>query len=373
MTAPHRAAGESFDLLSAELIAAFNGWRAEASSWDESTLDAWARRAFQIQFEGNRPYRRYCEARDVDPAGVSGWRDFVPVPTEAFRVVDLLVGSGVDASLIFRTSGTTRGRSAIGRHLVRSPELYRASLRAGFRVFVFDEDNPAKIVTLPPSFTYDLGSSLGWMLDDLRVGIGRGDGVSVASTAGIDWGKLDREVRESAEGGRPLCLLGTTLGFAEWLERLEDGRSLGARLPEGTTLMDTGGEKGRAGLQRERVMRGLEDQLGIHPAAIVNEFGMTELLSQRYGHGEPAVPLVGPPWLKSRVLDPATLEELPRGETGILCHFDLANLGSVCAVLTEDQGRVAGDGIEWLGRTQGAPPRGCSLATAELLEAQDNA
>jgi hypothetical protein len=73
------------------------------------------------------------------------------------------------------------------------------------------------------------------------------------------------------------------------------------------------------------------------------------------------------------VLDPVTLEELPDGDEGILCHYDLANLGSVCAVLTEDRGRVAGDGIEWLGRTEGAPPRGCSLATAELLEAQGNA
>jgi hypothetical protein len=373
MNASHRAAGESFDLLSAELIAAINGWHPEASSWDESTLDAWARRAFQLQFEGNTPYRKYCEARDVGPSDVNGWRDFVPVPTEAFRVVDLIVGSGVDPSLVFRTSGTTRGRSAQGRHLVRSPELYRASLRAGFQVFVYDEDNAAKIVTLLPSFTHDRASSLGWMLDDLRVGIGSGDGVSVASTAGIDWSELDREVGESAGSGRPLCLLGTTLGFAEWLDRLEDGRSVCGRLPEGTILMDTGGEKGRAGVQRARVMRGLVDQLGIHPAAIVNEFGMTELLSQRYGHGEPAVPLVGPPWLRSRVLDPVTLKELPRGETGILCHFDLANLGSVCAVLTEDQGRVVGDGIEWVGRTQGAPPRGCSLATAELLEAQDNA
>ena len=114
-------------------------------------------------------------------------------------------------------------------------------------------------------------------------------------------------------------------------------------------------------------------QLAVSPDAIINEFGMTELLSQRYGRGEPAFPLVGPPWLRSRVLDPVTLEELPAGETGILCHFDLANLGSVCAVLTEDRGRAVEDGIEWIGRTEGSPPRGCSLATADLLEAQSHA
>jgi len=373
MTAPHGPATESFDLLSAELIAAFEGWRPETSSWDESTLDSWACRAFQLQFEGNTPYRKYCEARGVNPSNVGGWRDVIPVPTGAFRVVDLIVGARANASVVFRTSGTTRGRSAQGRHLVRSPELYRASLRAGFRAFVFAEDSSAKIVTLPHTFTQQSDSSLAWMLDDLRVGIGAGDGASVASPAGIDWNALDAEVEESSQGGRPLCLLGTTLGFAEWLDRLEDGRSVGVRLPQGSILMDTGGEKGRAGLQRSSVMQGLAGRLKIAPDAIVNEFGMTELLSQRYGRGDPAMPLVGPPWLRSRVLDPVTLDEAPGGETGILCHFDLANLGSVCAVLTEDRGRVVGEGIEWVGRTEGAPPRGCSLATSELLEAQAHA
>jgi len=373
MTAPHEPATESFDLLSTELVAAFDGWRPETSSWDEDTLNAWARRAFRLQFKGNTAYRKYCEAREVRPLDVNDWRDVVPVPSEAFRVVDLFVGNSADAELIFRTSGTSRGQSARGRHLVKSIELYRASLRAAFRVFVTKAANSTKIVALPPTFTPDSASSLGWMLDDLLRGFGSGDGLSVASPAGIDWGVLDAEVRESVRAGRPLCLLGTTLGFAEWLQRLQDGRSVGARLPEGSTLMDTGGEKGRPGLRRTNVVQGLVEHLGISRDAIVNEFGMTELLSQRYGHGDPPYPLVGPPWLRSRVLDPVTLEEVPIGEMGILCHFDLANLGSVCAVLTEDQGRIVGDGIEWMGRTDGAPPRGCSLATAELLEAQIHA
>ena len=372
MTAPHVPATESFDRLSTELIAAFEGWR-PGTAWDEEELDRWARRAFSLQFRGNTPYRRYCEARGVAPADVWGWRDVPPVPTEAFRVVDLVVGGRPDASLVFLTSGTTRGRSAQGRHLVRSPALYRAALRAGFRGFVLSADDPAKIVTLPPSFTYQSDSSLGWMLDDLRSGFGSGDGTCMASAAGIDWKRLDAEVVEGARTGRPLCILGTTLGFAEWLERLEDGRSVSGRLPVGSKLMDTGGEKGRAGLRRADLVRGLTAQLAVSPDAIINEFGMTELLSQRYGRGEPAFPLVGPPWLRSRVLDPVTLEELPAGETGILCHFDLANLGSVCAVLTEDRGRAVEDGIEWIGRTEGSPPRGCSLATADLLEAQSHA
>lgn len=373
MSTPNVPGTDAFDPLSAELIAAFAAWTPGIPSWDEGELDTWARRAFRLQFEGNKAYGKYCEARGVRPGDVNGWRDVVPVPTEAFRVVDLVVGSGAAVSLTFLTSGTTRGRSAQGRHLARSPELYRASLRAGFRAFVLPGNIRAKIVTLPPTFTQETGSSLGWMLDDVRAGFGSGDGVSVASPGGVDWALLDAEVRESVQSGRPLYVLGTTVGFAGWLDRMMDGRSPPAQLPEGSTLMDTGGEKGRPGLQRSSVVRGLTHCLGLSLDAVVNEFGMTELLSQRYGYGDPARPLVGPPWLRSRVLDPLTLEELPDGVVGILCHYDLANLGSVCAVLTEDLGRIVGEGIEWVGRTEGAPPRGCSLATAELLEAQDRA
>jgi len=371
MSLPHGASAESFDLLATELVGVFDAW--DGRAWEEDLLDAWARRAFETQFRGNVPFRRYCEARGVGPRDVDGWRDFPPVPTAAFRVVDLIVGEPADARLTFRTSGTTRGPAERGRHLVRSPELYRASLRAAFIVLALRGESSRKMVALPPSFTYDDASSLGWMLDDVCSGVGLGDGVSVASPAGIEWSRLDGELAEAARAGRALCLLGTTLGFAEWRDRLREGRSAPARLPEDSVLMDTGGEKGRAGLIRAEVMTDLAQRLGLPASSLVNEFGMTELMSQRYGFGDPAAPLLGPPWLRSTVLDPVTLREVPEGEVGILCHFDLANLGSVCAVLTEDQGRLAGDGIEWIGRTEGAPPRGCSLATAELLEAQKRA
>jgi hypothetical protein len=64
---------------------------------------------------------------------------------------------------------------------------------------------------------------------------------------------------------------------------------------------------------------------------------------------------------------PDTLAEVAPGAPGLLCHHDLANAGSVSVVLTEDLGRAVGeDGIELLGRTPGALPRGCGLLLADL-------
>jgi hypothetical protein len=78
---------------------------------------------------------------------------------------------------------------------------------------------------------------------------------------------------------------------------------------------------------------------------------------------------VGPAWVRTRVVDPDTLEPVSPGSTGLLQHFDVANTGSVMAIQTEDMGVVEGEGFRLLGRATGAPPRGCSIAMDELLSA----
>ena len=75
-----------------------------------------------------------------------------------------------------------------------------------------------------------------------------------------------------------------------------------------------------------------------------------------------------PHWVRSRVLDPLSGQELPRGERGVLAHCDLANFNSAIAILTEDVGVAVADGFLLLGRAEGAEAKGCSLAVQEFLE-----
>jgi hypothetical protein len=286
----------------------------------------------------------------------------------------LFVGDPAEARLEFRTSGTTRGPGRRGRHLVRDPELYRASLEAAFHHFGLKRAGGGAdrmlVASLVPPFCDAPDSSLSWMADAVVSRFGRPGSTFLASARAIDWSRAERFVTSAAAEAVPICLLGTTLAFAEWLRRLEES-GLSVSLPEGSIAMDTGGLKGRDGPSRERVMGGLAGRLGIARSSVINEFGMTELLSQRYAPLVPgSPPLCGPPWLLSRALHPETLEELPEGEVGVLNHFDLANVGSVCSVLTEDVGAVRENAVRWVGRSPGAPPRGCSLATTELLRAQ---
>jgi hypothetical protein len=57
----------------------------------------------------------------------------------------------------------------------------------------------------------------------------------------------------------------------------------------------------------------------------------------------------------------------PPGREGIARFVDLANVDSAVAIQTADRIRHVDGGIELLGRTPGAPPRGCSLALEHLV------
>jgi hypothetical protein len=163
-----------------------------------------------------------------------------------------------------------------------------------------------------------------------------------------------------------VCIIGTSLAFVHWLELLRQ-QSNSFVLPEGSRLMDTGGFKGA---QISISSRELRDQyrelLGIPAHFAVNEYGMTEMLSQFYDGQlrNPALALIkqGPPWVRSAIVDPETLRPLPRGEQGLLRHLDLANLFSVSAIQTEDIAIETDAGFQLLGRATGAAPRGCSIA-----------
>ena len=67
-------------------------------------------------------------------------------------------------------------------------------------------------------------------------------------------------------------------------------------------------------------------------------------------------------------MDPDTLEPLARGETGLLRHFDLANRGHICAVQTDDLGKMVEGGFEIFGRAKHGEAQGCALTIDEMTK-----
>jgi hypothetical protein len=180
---------------------------------------------------------------------------------------------------------------------------------------------------------------------------------------------LGRALRDAERDHAPVALLGTSFAFVHAEDALGATRFT---LPEGSRIMQTGGYKGRSReLDPAEMRETLSARYGVPVHRIVAEYGMTELSSQLYETTlrEPEAPrrLLAPGWVRVEVVDPETLSPVEGDAVGIVRIDDLANVGSVCAIQTSDLARRVGDGIEVLGRAQGATPRGCSLAIDEAL------
>ncbi len=361
------------DALRDDLVALFR--RGADTPLPPGDFGSLALSVFAAQFEADPAYRRYCERRGASPGTVTDWRCVPPVPARAFKDVAFASGPRGARSAVFATSGTTAGPSRRGVHHVPDLALYDASALATFRRFVLPDAPDCRIVSLIPPPAESPESSLSYMAGLVMEAHGREEsGWYADPETGLDQDGIERALQEACVAGEPVLLVGTTLAFAAWLDRLgAGGRSF--RLPDGSRLMDTGGSKGRRRVLRPgELRRACREHLGIAEHRCVNEYGMTELCSQYYerslllGAREPGDPKGSAPWLACVAADPDTLAPLPDGDVGVLRHVDLANLGSVVAVQTEDRGRVVDGAVELHGRSAGAEARGCSLALELMLE-----
>ena len=177
----------------------------------------------------------------------------------------------------------------------------------------------------------------------------------------------------SQRDGQPLAILTTSGALIRALDALR-ARGRTFRLPHGSRLMDTGGDKGAPRpLSRHGLLHAVWGAFAIPGYFAVNEYGMAELSSQYYdsaladrvaGRHAPRRKC-GPHWVRARILDPLTLAPADPGQIGLLCHVDLANAGSALAILSEDLAVAVADGFELRGRAPGADTRGCSLSAAQ--------
>ena len=360
---------EELDVLASKLEVRFS--QDFTSRWSDPEFEELALSAFNVQFQQNPVYRRFCEGKNAVPTTVTSWQNVPMVPTTAFRYLDLVTGDHSSVQMVFRTSGTTSTTLAPGRHLVSRPSLYHASLLSNFRKHLMPDIEKIKFVSLIPSPDELPHSSLSYMVNAAAETMSSEvhwfvDGEGVLNSAG-----LIKVLDDAALGGEEVLLLGTAFAFVHWLDELA-GKEL-RRLPPGSRIMETGGFKARTrDITKEQLYRSLSTTVGLEPNRIVNEYGMTELLSQLYeSHltqpNELQAGHTPPPWLRVRALNPTTLEPVAENELGILAFFDLANLGSVCHVLTEDVGRMIDGKVHLEGRFPGAEPRGCSRAMDELM------
>ena len=336
----------------------------------DAEFDALALRLFAEQHANNAAYRRFCQGRGVTPRSVKSWREIPAVPISAFKEVTLSCAPADSAERVFMTSGTTRG-DVKGRHFHPTIAVWNASFRPNFARRFMRDATRLRMAVLFPGEQEMPNSSLAHYVSLALRDFGAADSAFYVGLDGMDTAGLRTMLREAESSGQPCALLGASYSFVHLMDELSlSGESF--RLPAGSRILDTGGYKGHSReLPLEDFYAGLARTFGVPRNLCINMYGMTELSTQLYDDGNETVPSVksGPHWIRSRLVDPLTGREVPRGERGILVHCDLANFNSVTSILTEDVGIAVEGGFLLLGRAEGAQAKGCSLAVEEFLRA----
>ena len=337
---------------------------------DDADFNTIALRLFKHQSQLNLPYQRFCQMRGKTSRTVTHWHDIPAVPINAFKDFDLTCTSTSHCERVFMTSGTTRG-DIKGRHYHPSLLVYDTSMRLNFAQHLMSEKSKVRMGILFPTVDMMPNSSLAHYLRLALEHFGTPDSRYFMGPGGLDIQGLAQTLEDVEKIGEPIALLGASYSMVHAMDELV-AKGLSFKLPASSWLFDTGGFKGQSReIEMDSFYTQLSNTFGLPRSHCFNMYGMTELSTQLYDAGNSTTPSIkrGPHWIRTRVIDPISGQDMPKGERGILVHTDLANYNSVTTLLTEDVGVATEDGFILLGRAQGAQAKGCSLAVEDFLQA----
>lgn len=378
MELEYQEAREQLDLIAAELYERLHKTGQNPSLDDEIFSTDWfnqmAIRLFKAQMFTNPTYKKWIEANLGERWELDSWWKIPPLSVRAFAATTVSSLRPHEQLYCFVSSGTTGMPRARHFHSPQSLRLYECSLWPPFRVHLLpsSEPPPSLAISLTPPPEKMPHSSLIHMIGTLysRLSIEK---YFVATLVGderwtVDTNQLSTLLEFACNRNAPVLLIGTAFSWVQVLEELTRCTRK-FLLPAGSRIMETGGYKGRSKeIPRLELYAWLQERLGVPLSHIISEYGMCELSSQAYDHTAGAQRPVHerhfrfPPWVRIRVISPETGEDLPPGTKGLLAVYDLANVYSVAALVTEDVAiKIDERSFVLLGRSLGATPRGCSL------------
>lgn len=325
--------------------------RAGFTSFDEA-----AAAVFLFQYENNAPYRRYWDTLGIAPPHDDfDWHTAPALPTDCFKETAFPPRSfpAEKTRHVFLTSGTTK--EIRGRHEFGSLALYETSICEGWKQLGLPTITNPWFLAPPASSTPT--SSLGHMFATL------GEGFENRWLMDKN-GELD--ISPLASNTTPAGLFSTSIALFRMMETHPP-----IPLPPGSWIFETGGPKGLSiTLDPAEFHHRIAAHFSIPHDRVLNEYSMTELSSQFYRWSSETSHR-GPHWTRIRVIDPEANRPAADGQPGYLEIIDLANLGSVAAIRTQDIAIATGENaFKLLGRDPAALPRGCSRAADDLWQRQ---
>lgn len=300
---------------------------------------------FSYQFNNNARYRQYAQLVGRHPNAVSNIFDIPFMPIDFFKL-DKIVSGEDKGKTVFLSSGTTGMIQS--KHYVTDIDIYKSSFINSFDMFY---GNPEKyvILALLPNYLERDGSSLVFMVNELiKCSKNNNSGFYLYNHK-----ELLTKIRELKKSGKIILLIGVSYALLD----------LPVNDPEifkNVIIMETGGMKGkRKEMTKQELHYTLQQKFNVNK--IHSEYGMTELLSQAYSHGDGL--FSSPPWMKiliRDVYDPFSYMDINR--SGGINVIDFANLNSCSFIETKDIGKLKNNNqFEVLGRFDNSDVRGCNL------------
>lgn len=342
-----------------------------------------AERVFEFQFAHNKQYQAYCRGLGKTPKKIRDFREIPAVVTSSFKDLELTVLAPQERTRVFFSSGTTEEKRSRHFHNAETLAVYERSLSRWFKPFVLPDRQYATFLSLIPKAEEAVNSSLAHMVE--RVGLEFGEEIYSAEQVNSDlplqsrfvhlgyldargaWQTRHEEVScftEVLSSRLPVVICGTAFSFVHLCDFLAERKQF-LDFPPGSRVFETGGYKGRSReVSKADLHEMISRRLGIPERFIISEYGMSELSSQAYDRvaGEDGPRRFRfPPWVRWEIVSPENGRPVREGESGLVRIWDLANVGSVLAIQTEDLATLSQDGFVLAGRARKAEARGCSL------------
>jgi hypothetical protein len=227
----------------------------------------------------------------------------------------------------------------------------------------FQEGTRCRILVLAPSpeMAPSMGMAIG--IDQTRRAFGTPDSMFLLGKSGIFINDLLKALRESEATGVPIALIGATVAYVYFFQACRR-KKMSFKLPPGSRICDGGGYRGRFGeVTRADYLSMVQEILNIPDSHCVNVLGEAETATnlfddslRRCVKGLPTRQRTRPvpPWCRVKAMSIDELKPLPDGEVGLLAHWDLANVPTVLAVITDNLGYTTDDGrgCEMVGRAK---------------------
>jgi hypothetical protein len=357
------------------------GWDAERSRLTEEVLgfieagvdvevpdfNGLCLRMAVMHYATNKIFREFCDAKKVKPWELTRWQDVPMVYNDVFKT-HLVTSFPVENAVLGCLTGGTTSLTQRGR-IFRDEDgkklVFGANKKmTGSYLFPdFEEGRRCRILILAPSpeLAPSMGMAIG--MDQTRRAFGTDNSQFLLGKSGIDINGLLLALREAEASGVPVALIGATSAYVYFFQACRR-KKMSFKLPKGSRICDGGGYRGRFGkVSRADYFGMVEEILGIPESHCVNVLGEAETATNLFDDSlrrlvkglpkrERTRPV--PPWSRVLAMHVHTLEPLPDGEVGLLCHWDLANVPTVLTVLTDNLGYTTdgGRGCEMVGRAK---------------------